>query len=101
VDEPGEILEFKGMVIGMTESMGVLADEVTCVAREAGAEECSGEQAEVTWWSLEGLADNANVEPFPHPIFCHHPMVYFMQRKQKGLKNVIEMVHVTHNTFSH
>jgi osomolarity two-component system sensor histidine kinase NIK1 len=47
VDVRGEILDLKETVNGMTESLSVLAEEVTSVAREVGTEGRLGGQANV------------------------------------------------------
>ena len=63
VDVHGEILELKETVNGMTESLSVFTDEVTCVDREVGTEGQLGGQARVTnvggMW--KDLTDNVNV----------------------------------------
>ena len=63
VDVHGEILELKETVNGMTESLSVFADEVTCVAREVGTEGRLGGQARVTnvGGTWKDLTDNVNV----------------------------------------
>jgi len=63
VDAKGEILELKDMVNGMTESLSVVAYEVSKVAREVGTEGLLGGQAKVmnvggTW---KDLTDDVNV----------------------------------------
>ncbi|KAI0044635.1 hypothetical protein FA95DRAFT_1544784 [Auriscalpium vulgare] len=62
VDARGEMLDLKETVNGMTESLSVLADEVTRVAREVGTEGRLGGQANVanvsgTW---KDLIDDVN-----------------------------------------
>jgi osomolarity two-component system sensor histidine kinase NIK1 len=56
VDVRAEILELKETVNGMTESLSVLADEMTRVAKVGTEGQLEGRRGEgdECWWNLEG-----------------------------------------------